>query len=159
MEKIDKLLKHPLYKECQQKIDMAELDRIFCKHGIEHALDVARIFYIKVLEKNMPYQKEIVYAAALLHDLGRSRQYEEGVLHHEAGTEIALKILEECDYEKDEIIMITKAIQSHRISNENQDFFSRMLYEADKESRNCYSCKARKECYWTEERKNKTIIY
>ena len=33
-----------------------------------------------------------------------------------------------------------------------------VLYRADKLSRNCFLCDAREDCYWPEERKNRTIL-
>ena len=37
-----------------------EMDRIFCKHGMEHLLDTARIVYILCLEGNIDVKKDVV---------------------------------------------------------------------------------------------------
>ena len=39
------------------------------------------------MEDQLPLDKEIVYGAALLHDIGRDRQYEEQIPHHQASAE------------------------------------------------------------------------
>lgn len=43
---------------------------------MEHFLSVARISYLMVLEKNLDIPKDIIYATAFLHDMGRADQYE-----------------------------------------------------------------------------------
>ena len=75
MERINEISDHPLWKLHIEQLKEAEKDRIFCKHGIEHLLDVARIAYIENLEENCDISKEMIYAAALLHDIGRFLQY------------------------------------------------------------------------------------
>ena len=51
MEKVQKLYRHPLYRECLEKNKKAEETRIFCKHGMEHFMDVARIAYILSVDR------------------------------------------------------------------------------------------------------------
>ena len=75
MNKVNEIINNKLFIDKIQKLKLIEKDRIFCKHGIEHLLDVARIAYIKNLEEKLGYDKEVIYGAALLHDLGRV-QYE-----------------------------------------------------------------------------------
>ena len=48
-------------------------------------MDVARIAYIENLEAQLGLEKEDIYIAALLHDLGRVDEYESGIGHHIAG--------------------------------------------------------------------------
>jgi len=57
---------------------------------------VARISYLMILEKRLPVSKDIIYATALLHDLGRADQYEKGISHEEAGAILAEEILTDC---------------------------------------------------------------
>ena len=57
MERINKISEHPLWKLHMTQLKEAEKDRIFCKHGIEHLLDVARIAYIENLEQNCGVSK------------------------------------------------------------------------------------------------------
>ena len=71
MERIQKILNHPLYQEQFKLLQDAEKDREFCRHTMEHFVDVARLMYIYTLEEKTNVSKELIYAAALLHDIGR----------------------------------------------------------------------------------------
>ena len=82
MDKVNEILNNEKYKKYLVMLEELEKDRVFCKHGIEHSLDVARIAYIRVLELELPYSKEIIYAIALLHDIGRVLEYKENIPHH-----------------------------------------------------------------------------
>lgn len=164
MERVEKILQHPLYRSNSLKIERLEENRIFCRHGIDHSLDVARILYILVLERRIDLPKDIIYATALLHDIGRAVQYEESKPHHEEGARIAKEILRDCGYTESEIEHIGNAIISHKCGQgeermAGQDILLSLLYEADKLSRNCFDCKAQGECYWKEEQRNHTIRY
>lgn len=164
MERIKQIMQHPLYRKNQQRIEELERERIFCKHGLAHSMDVARILYILVLERGFSVPKDVIYAAALLHDIGRAIQYEEKIPHHEAGAEIARVVLKDCGYGPSEIVQITEAVAAHQnrrelsVDNETVSLQS-LLYEADKLSRNCFACKAQKECYWENEKRNYSIQY
>ena len=170
MERIDRILQHKRFQECRQQIMQAEVHRIYCKHGLEHSMDVARIAYILSLENNEEGQvleKEIIYAMALLHDLGRSMEYWNGQSHHEAGVEIAGEILRDCGFTETEIAWITGAIAAHKYAEietvpEEQgsigDRYRNILYRADKLSRNCFDCPAADTCYWPMEKRNHGII-
>ena len=183
MERVERIRNHPLYKTNQKRIDEMEQSRIFCCHGVNHSLDVARILYILVLEQGLSYEKDIIYATALLHDIGRGLEYEEQISHHEAGAELAKEILKDCGFDGKEIVMITEAIAGHHTGNaylegandrptqENANlltdgtgnnetsFFKELFYKADKLSRNCFDCKASAECYWKQEKRNLRIQY
>ncbi|WP_080655198.1 HD domain-containing protein [Butyrivibrio fibrisolvens] len=165
---------HSLYQAELVKIAGYESDRIFCRHTFEHFMDVARIAYIMSLEKEYKLSKEIIYAAALLHDIGRARQYEDGTPHDKAGAEIADKILSDCGFSDDERNMIVAAIISHRgsihesnihksdkysedIKNIVATILSTIIYKADKASRQCFRCNAQKECNWSMEKRNLKI--
>lgn len=164
MERVNQIMQHPLYRSNQQRIEELEEERIFCKHGLAHSLDVARILYILVLERGFSVSKDVVYAAALLHDIGRAVQYEESKPHHEAGAEIAGEVLKDCGYESSEIIQITEAVAAHQNRQEQPEgnesvSLQSLLYEADKLSRNCFECKALQECYWENAKRNYSIKY
>lgn len=152
MERCNKIYTHPLFQKRLNEISTAEINRKFCLHNTEHALDVARIGYILILESNLDIPKELFYAAALLHDIGRYT----GIPHNESGAETARLILPECDFTKEETSLICNAIKGHR-TNSNSDVFSEILYEADKKSRMCFMCNAQEECYWENEKKNLDI--
>ncbi len=160
MKRIDDILANATFKEHLDRIKEAEVDRIYCLHGIEHLLDVARISYIINLEEGLGFDKEVIYAMALLHDIGRNLEYQEGVSHHEAGGVIALDILREVGFRENECNLICDAIKNHKELKigENQKTLNYLLYKADKLSRNCFECKAYRSCYWDESKKNKGII-
>lgn len=172
MERVDRIVKHKLFQQCREQIDLAEQNRIYCKHPLEHSLDVARIAYILNLEEQGPLNKEEIYAMALLHDLGRSEEYTSGKNHHIAGAELAKTILEDCGFVPTEISMICQAIAAHKAidgaylfgqedgqQSKKVDYCKKLLYRADKLSRNCFDCKVSKTCYWKDDMKNHQIKY
>lgn len=160
MERIDAIMSHKLFQTCQERIYQEEKQRIYCKHGLEHSLDVARIAYILNLEEDGGLDRELIYAMALLHDLGRSEEYETGISHHEAGGELAEKILSECGFTEEETGLISQAIRTHKKAEPGTgDYCSSLLYRADKLSRNCFSCEADQTCYWEMESRNHKISY
>lgn len=120
-------------------------------------MDVSRIAYIRVLEEGLKYSKEVIYAIGLLHDIGRVLEYKEEIPHHEGSVIIAKDILKETSFTKEEKDEILKGIENHR--KDSGDELSRIIYESDKLSRNCFSCKAEKDCYWSKEKKNFKIKY
>ena len=152
MQRCNKIYNHPLYKERTQIISKNEQTRIFCPHNLAHALDVARIGYIMILEGGYDIKKELFYSAALLHDAGRYSNNP----HNESGSELAQKILPECGFTAEETELVANAILGHR-TNSQADIFSKILYDADKRSRICFECDAQKECYWENEKRNHDI--
>lgn len=161
MENIDRInliFNNEAYKKNLNKNNKYEKHREFCHHNLEHFLDVARICYIIVLENHISIPKDIIYSAALLHDIGKWKQYEYGIPHEEASAEIAIDILQEANFNDHEIQLITEAIRSHRRENNNSEL-SYLLYKSDKLSRKCYSCIASYQCNWSNDKKNSDIIY
>lgn len=156
--RFNEILENRKFKEILKKIEVLEKDRKFCRHGIKHLFDVARVAYIISLEKGFEINKNVIYAAALLHDIGRCEEYEKGIPHHIAGVEIAKKILAETSYTPEEIREVVSAIASHR-KQENSNNLGRIIYEADKLTRNCGMCNALEECNWNEEKKNYKMRY
>ena len=155
MDLMNRIICHPLWQDNMQKLKAFEKDRIYCCHGTEHLLDVARLAYVEVLERRLPISREQIYAAALLHDLGRAVQYENGTPHDLAGARLAETILKDCgvpDADREEIIL---AISGHRKrqTGENPNLPG-ILYRADKASRLCLFCEARESCNWPDSKKN-----
>ena len=166
MNRYDRIVRHALYRECLKKITEAETDRIFCRHDMGHFMDVARLAYVFSMERGYQLEKEEIYAAALLHDIGKWRQYSEGVPHEQASAGIAEGILTDTGYGKEEKERILTAILNHRRKAQVQlsvktgsDLLSEVLYDADKISRACYTCTAEKECNWNKEKKNLEILW
>ena len=159
MERFQKIVWHEKYKETYDRLQQLEKGRRFCGHDMEHFLSVARISYLIVLEKKLDISKDIIYATALLHDLGRADQYERDISHEEAGAVLASEILADCGYDKEEIQLMVDTILKHRDMKDDKDSFASIFYHADKISRDCIHCKAKEDCYWSEEKKNSRYIY
>ncbi len=156
MKRIDRILQDERVQDSLRRIGQLEQQRIFCCHGLDHLLDVARIAWILVLEQQLPLQKDMVYGAALLHDLGRYRQYEEGIAHHQASAQLAAAILPDAGYSAAETAQIVTAIEQHG-AQPQQDLLAQVLYQADKLSRNCFQCAAQAQCKWPPEKRNRTV--
>ena len=85
MKRLNAILCHPLYRRCYGRLEELEKDRIFCCHQMPHLLDVARIAYILNMEQDLGLEKEVIYAASILHDIGKYAQYEDGTPHEQSG--------------------------------------------------------------------------
>lgn len=160
MERIDKILKHDLFLYHLHENQKAEVGRRFGHHDLTHFLDVARIGEIINLERKLGIDREWVYAAALLHDMGRHVQYEDGTPHELASAEIAPEILRDCGFEDSETDVIIDAIKSHRDASVSaEDNLRGVLYRADKASRLCFACDVAQECNRSDDKRNFTIRY
>ena len=160
MDRIDRILQNRTFNECLDKNRAAEAERCFCRHDMAHFLDVARIGMILNLREQQGIGDEIIYAAGLLHDIGKHLQYSRGIPHERASAELAPEILRDCGFAERETDVIIKAILAHRDSGSaSARGLTGILYRADKASRPCFSCEAEKECNWKEERKNLKIKY
>ena len=160
MDRIDKILNHDLFLRHLRENEKAEVNRDFCRHDMNHFLDVARIGEIINLEEGLGLNREWIYAAALLHDCGKHLQYEIGTPHELASAEIAPKILRSCGFDDNETHVIVEAIRSHReLSVSEEPTLQGVLYRADKASRACFACKSERECNWKDDKKNLRIKY
>lgn len=157
MPRINKIIENDKYQSLVARLDSLEKDRKFCKHDIPHFLDTARIMYIISLENNYGIEKEVIYAAALIHDIGRVTEYENNIPHDKASADFANEILPKCGFSEKETKIIINAILNHR-SDENDNKLSKLLYFADKKSRLCLFCKVKNDCYWDNDKKNNEII-
>lgn len=158
MTRLDRIFAHPRFCACMADIRRYEQDRPFCRHDMEHLLATARLMLIFVQEDGVHIPRDILYAAALLHDIGRAEQYRSGVPHDRAGAELAELILRDCGYSEGERLLILAAISSHRNPGEGSEL-ARALYWADKKSRPCYACAAERACNWPTEKKNLSLEY
>lgn len=114
MKRVNRIWEHPLYREAYARIQELEQDREFCGHSAEHFLAVARLMRIYDLQEGTGLSKETIYAAALLHDIGRHLQYLEGTPHQEASAALAAEILPACGFQEIETKEILEAIRAHR---------------------------------------------
>lgn len=158
-DRIYKVLNHKKYREYINKIEIHERDREFCRHDLQHFIDTSRIAYILNLEKKLNIKKDVIYAAGLLHDVGRWMQYERGIPHNKASEELSEEILKDCYFNEEEISEIKNAILNHRKNDKESENLSGILYKADKLSRNCFSCSSIDRCNWEEDKKNLTVKY
>ena len=160
MDRIDRILAHPLFLEGLEKNGKAEANRPFCYHNVSHFLDVARIGVILSFEEGTEIDRELIYGAALLHDIGKHRQYEQGTAHERASAAVAPEILEDCGFNETETNVIVDAILMHRDPRTaSEPGLKGILYRADKMSRPCFACEAKKTCDWKEGKKNLKIRY
>jgi Predicted HD superfamily hydrolase len=126
LKRIELLLKEPLYQENMNLNAQEEQEARYCLHDFQHHLDVARIAYILVLENNdLNYfikenglsgklaAKELIYAAGLLHDIGKWKEQQEGVDHASFGARVAREILPHAFFNTREIEIIGRAIYEH----------------------------------------------
>ena len=186
MTRINTLLHHKDFTEALHRLNELEADRIYCRHGLSHLLDTARIACLLQYEQLEHYSQpaalsqdlstknnqdtpspvykietELIYAAALLHDLGRILQYEQNLPHETAGLPLAKKLLTDCGFTTSEQELILGSIQFHRNSKKDtaQNSLCTLLARADKLSRNCFACPASDTCYWSEDKKNQGILW
>jgi len=125
-----------------------------------HFLDVARIGMILNMKDAYQIEEEYIYAAALLHDIGRWQQYENGEDHALVSAKLAPAILLECGFDKGETDMIVSAIETHRQSERKEEkSLNGLLYRADKLSRACFFCPEEANCNWKNDKKNLAIVW
>ena len=147
MDKVRAIIADKEYQDYLSLISEAERDRLYCKHDYQHALYVARLSYLIALEEKivLSERRELLYAAGLLHDIGRWQEYSTGMDHCEASAGLAIPILQRAGYLKPEIESICTAIREHRKPKDSQ--IGRLLALADDLSRDCMGCKGRNSCY------------
>lgn len=159
MKNTNKIVLSKIYRDYLNELEYLERDRFFCRHNYEHFISVARICYILKLEEDVDVDKDMIYATALLHDLGRVLEIKEGINHAIGSVNIAREILEITDFSLEEKNRILKCISYHRTKDASEDKFFNIFYRADKLSRPCFRCPAYDECNWSYEKKNHEIIY
>lgn len=159
MDYVNRLIRNETYLQTMKQIHDRERTRIFCHHGFNHLLDVARIAYIMNLEYAFGFEKEFLYLCALLHDIGRAQEYITGESHEEAGVRLAAQLLKEIGYPEEKQQEILKKVEDHRHAplpkeGVNRDNF---FWFADKKARNCFACGAAGECNWSMEKRTMEI--
>lgn len=155
MKRLNKLIFGGEYRKYMDIIKEAEKDRVFCVHDMQHFLDVSRILYIYCLEKGIKADKELIYAAGLLHDIGRAWQYERGEKHSEASVKIASELMPKYGFTAAETEFVCTLISKH--GDKNAGGMAALMYKADKKARLCFECRAKAECNWSEEKKNSEV--
>ncbi len=144
MERVNKIVQDPCYQDYLVKIAALEEKRTYCRHDFQHFVAAARIAYLTYLEEGgTGLSKEVIYAAALLHDIGRLSQYEQGREHEFAGAELAAPILARTGFSREESREILTAIKEHGFESKERlsTPLAYYLWEGDKKSRLCFMCK------------------
>lgn len=155
MERVQRILANPVFQDSLRKVEEKEKNRKYCGHGLDHLLATARIGELLVYMNHLNIRPDVIYGMALLHDLGRAEGTED---HRITGSHTASGILKSAGYQEQEVQDICHAILSHgNPPDASTDLLSRILYTADKASRNCFSCGAFEECNWPDNVKNKGI--
>ncbi len=181
MKYTDRVLKHPLFVEVMEKIKVLEASRIYCRHHLEHGIDVARMAWIYYLEDRMDgmakvwtmrpqmnypewreekeEMKDLIYTCALLHDLGRVAQYETGIHHSVAGIPLVKEILSDIQVPTEWEPQILDVVSEHSQGEYSEDCKNLEYYimKADHDCRLCFACQAKDTCKWSEEEMNHTV--
>lgn len=155
MQRVQRILNNANFCAHLEKIAALETERRFCRHDLQHFVDTARISYILFLEAvsteaGTAVQEDMrpmIYAAGLLHDIGRWIEYEQGEDHALASARLAEEILSEVGFGLEEGQQICRAIQEHRGGSQVRSLLGQYLYRADKLARPCLSCDAKDACY------------
>ncbi len=157
MERVDEIVRHEIFQRELERLAFFEKDRIYCRHGLEHLLAVARTAYILNLERGAGLRKDLLYAAALLHDIGRANQYAYGTPHREAGVPLAQAILRDTSFSPAERAAILACVQHHSNDGQGGVTLLELIGEADHRSRPCFCCPAADTCKWSMERRNLSL--
>lgn len=159
MNRVNRILAHREFRRLTAQLEEAEQGRIFCGHGMEHLLSVARLMALISAEEKLSIPRPLIYGAALVHDLGRAEEYRGGRSHEEAGPELAAPILAQSGFSAREQEAILTAVREHRSGWQGQRSpLGQLLFQADKESRPCFACPARPACNWSPEKQNLTLL-
>jgi len=159
LKRVETLVEDKYYQEYFRRNSEAEIEPKFCQHDFRHHLAVARITYILILEHNdLNYfikdsgisgklaAKEIIYAAALTHDIGKWKEYKCGIDHASYGARLAREILPRALFNHTEVDIICRAIYEHRNISRDMSFLGERLHRADNLSRICTRCEYRSQC-------------
>lgn len=152
MDRVNRIWRHPVYQEHYKKYRNLKVN------GSSAAI-LLNIFWMLhgwctfMHWRNIwSCPKELIYAATLLHDIGRAQQYQYNIPHDIAGVEIAREILTDLHFTEQEKELILSSIGHHR-KGDSCSTLAALLYKADKQSRNCFLCSAASECYWSDDKK------
>ncbi len=161
MARVDAIWGHPAFQALYAQLVDLERSWPFCQHQLPHLLDTARIMWIRNLELGCGLDREVVYATALLHDIGRPVQMIEGTPHARVGARLAAQILDSLPdglgFSAGDRDAIARAIAAHGAPAPDAEPLARLLYQADKASRTCFACAMRNGCSWSDRKKNMTV--
>lgn len=160
LDQVNRLLAHDTYKSYLQDLKSLESERVYCKHDLQHFLDVARIATIINLKEDYKLNEEDVYLAALLHDVGKTQSYKDASVKHSIASAVLAKpLLQELKIDSKRIEGILYAIEKHNSKDEILEPLAKVIAKADHLSRQCHACMAYDTCKWPETKKNHGITY
>lgn len=102
-------------------------------HDCQHIYRV--LYYSMDICKNYEIDKDVLIAAALLHDVGREAQIKDSrVDHAEEGAKMASEFLTSIGWELEKIQHVSACISSHRFRNDKlpESMEAKILFDADK---------------------------
>lgn len=102
-------------------------------HDCQHIYRV--LFYVLDLSKDYVVDKDILIAAALLHDIGREAQYKDLSIDHATyGAEMAYEFLISIGWKEDKADSVRRCISTHRYRNDNppDSIEAKILFDSDK---------------------------
>jgi uncharacterized protein len=150
MNRINHILNDEQYRLYLMKNKALEENRQFCNHDFDHMLAVSRLTYLLLLESGCTViSKELAYAAGLLHDIGRWKEYQDGTDHAGYSAILAGPILDQAGFVPVERDLVVKAIAQHRDKESkitHRSPLSKAISQADSLSRLCFQCSALKDC-------------
>lgn len=158
MNRLKAICEDAFYLTYLEKNAQKEMNRQFCKHDFAHMFQTAQLTYQLLQRENFIAnlmeeenkginKREVIYAAGLLHDIGRWVQYETGEDHALVGARLAYDILNRAGFCSQEIKMIQQAIQEHNKQKVNVSLLGKTLCLADDLVRPCFQCQAKADCY------------
>lgn len=143
MKRIDLLVNDSLYNEYMQRNALEEKELGLCLHGIKPHFEIAHLTLKLMLENNEvdlfmeenglgshTAAAEVIYAAGLLHDIGRWKEYRDWEEHTPYSAKLARAILPRALFTSDEIEIICCAINEHRSISQDISFLGERLYRA-----------------------------
>ena len=171
MKYTEKLLQNPGFRKIQAEIRQWEITRIYCHHELAHSMDVARMAWIYFLEDcqkehlflepmQLEEKKDFIYVCALLHDIGRAKQYETGVHHSVGGQALAeclLLAIGAPETWKDPVLHIVAGHHACGRTDESERQIAGYIDRADHDCRPCFLCEGRDTCKWGQKEQNHTF--
>ena len=172
MKYTEKLLQNESFKNVQEAISQWEISRIYCHHELSHCMDVARMAWIYFLEDcqkkhlfledlQLEEKKDFIYVCALLHDIGRAKQYETGIHHSVCGQKLAEGMLLDIGAPESWKEAVLRIVAGHHACDRSSDpewKIADYIDRADHDCRPCFCCEGKDTCKWSREERNHTLV-
>ena len=120
------------FKEIEDFMLQHMQDSAHDKHHVYRVLNAA----IDIAQSETWVDMDVLIAAALLHDVGRERQFDdlENLCHAQIGGDMAYEFLLEQNWDDDKALHVKDCINSHRYRGDNPptSIEAKILFDADK---------------------------